>query len=31
MFTVEQFVADCVAAAEETEPRLAIREVMHKA
>jgi predicted metal-dependent enzyme (double-stranded beta helix superfamily) len=31
MFTVDQFVADCVVAATEPEPRLAIREVMRKA
>ena len=28
MFDVDQFVADCMAAADETEPRLAVREVM---
>ena len=31
MFSVDEFVADCVVAAGETEPRLAIREVMRKA
>jgi predicted metal-dependent enzyme (double-stranded beta helix superfamily) len=31
MFDVDQFVADCVAAADETEPRLAIREVLRRA
>ena len=31
MFTVDQLVADCVAAAAETEPRLAIKEVLRRA
>jgi predicted metal-dependent enzyme (double-stranded beta helix superfamily) len=31
MFTVDQFVADCVEASTETEPRLAVREVLRRA